>query len=900
MNDNKIKLKINEKSLKIVIGVAICSLAIILALNHGYISEFLFWVCSLIFGSIFTYIFAFIIFLYGLSFFINKKITFHNIRFLLIGLIMISIGVLIATTNSISYKNGDYLTFNNFVETLIDSMNLNEFPKVNVSKTGGFIGYLLVAILNSAMTDLGSKIFSSILIAIGTVFSLIRPLLQLIKSIKTDKKEIAFKQTDYNENKEELSLIDNISSSTNELFRDGNIDEPSLINEDKNLSTNVDTSKKTTNDDLSNNKNSYQFKINSDYKERNEFINKSTSKKIYENSGLEKVKFKLGESNDDNYETKSINDNNYVENNNINNDILGKSNYIQDSFGVNNTNFESETKSNELLNKIQEPKLTESVSNSINNEANIKVEFNDNDINNENPIINKKSNDTKQTIKYKPFKTVPSDYLEDRNSVEEEERNKLCAENRMSLINNILSDLKIKATIVGYTIGPSVTRYDLKTEASASINGIAKYMDDISVRLGGMDARFVPIVQGKTTSGIEIANEDRSLVNFKDVYMHLPLPKQGSLFIPFGKNISGSYINADLVDFPHMLVCGTTGSGKSIFMHSVILSLIMRNSPEDLRLVMVDPKRVEFSKYKEMPHLLCPIITEPTEASATLQKLVDEMEDRYTKFELTGVSNIKQFNQYATETHTEKLPYIIVIIDEFADLIESVKSVEKPVQRLGQKARAAGIHMIIATQRPSTDVITGSIKANLGTRVALLTSSTTDSMVILGEGGAEKLLGNGDMLVSCNLISKQEKPRVQGCFVDNMEIKRVVDYLKANYPLNYNDKFVGLLEKTRLEQNDLGVIHEVPQDEMYETVKQFIMESKAYCSISMIQREFNFGFNRSNKIFAQLKQEGIIDNTKNGNSNKGSKVLVHTSDYKEPTEGDENPGSYSQSSFEAK
>ena len=459
-------------------------------------------------------------------------------------------------------------------------------------------------------------------------------------------------------------------------------------------------------------------------------------------------------------------------------------------------------------------------------------------------------NKVKKHVKFVP---VPIELLADRSSEKDDQKNIEVCDARLEKINEILNDLKIGAKIVSYQIGPSVTRYDLQTERGVSINGFEKYISDISIRLGGLEARFVPLIQGKTTSGIEIANANRSLVNFKDVFTHLPQKKPGQFYIPFGKNISGDYIHADLAEFPHMLVCGTTGSGKSIFMHSVILSLIMRSSIEELRLIMIDPKKVEFTKYRDSPHLLCPVISEPTEASATLLRLADEMEERFDLFQEYDVSNIKQYNEYARENNLEPMYYIVLVVDEFADLIETCKTISQPIQRLGAKARAAGIHMIIATQRPSTDIITGSIKANLAIRVALMTSSVTDSVVALGEGGAEKLLGNGDMLVSCPLISKQEKVRVQGCFVDNNEIIRAVRFIKEKYPLDYNPKFLNLLEKTRLNTEDFGVIHPSNnEDERYEEIKRYIMENKENCSISMIQREFSFGYTRSMKIFKIL------------------------------------------------
>ena len=398
-------------------------------------------------------------------------------------------------------------------------------------------------------------------------------------------------------------------------------------------------------------------------------------------------------------------------------------------------------------------------------------------------------------------------------------------------------------------------------------------------------------MQGKSTSGIEIANAKVSLVNFKDCVEHLPKGDKYGLYIPFGQDISGNYISADLKEFPHLLVCGTTGSGKSIFMHSVIMSLIMRNAVDDLKIVMIDPKRVEFGKYKEMPHLLCPPINDSHKAYIALQKLCDEMDRRYEVFENCGVSNIKQYNQEALESGKDKMPYIVLICDEFADLMDTNRKCSEPVVRLGQKARASGIHMIIATQRPSTNVITGTIKANLPVRVALSCSSYTDSMTILGEGGAEKLLGNGDMLVSCSLISKQGFVRVQGSFVDNKEIRKTVEFLKENYPVKYDPEFLDLEEKTKSTAS-LEVIGQQKEDSynsVYEDIKKWVM-SQEYTSISKIQRTFSLGFPRAGKMFTRLEEEGIIEGEATAaNNSKGRRVLVHTP--QEPFVQSENPGS---------
>ena len=303
-----------------------------------------------------------------------------------------------------------------------------------------------------------------------------------------------------------------------------------------------------------------------------------------------------------------------------------------------------------------------------------------------------------------------------------------------------------------------------------------------------------------------------------------------------------------------------------------------------------------------MPHLLCPPINDSNKAYIALQKLVDVMEERYSLFEETGVSNIKQYNEEALDNGKDKMPYIVLICDEFADLMDTNRKCSEPVVRLGQKSRAAGIHMIIATQRPSTNVITGTIKANLPTRVALSCSSYTDSMTILGQGGAEKLLGNGDMLVMCSLISKAEFTRVQGCFVDNKEIKNVVTYLKENYETHYDPIFLDLEEKTKstLTADQFNEIRESANDDKYEQVKQWAMQEE-YASISKIVRNFGVGFPKAGKFFTRLEKEGIISNVNEPNNSKGRKVLIHNysnfNSNSEETPASQRGGSIEQSTF---
>lgn len=482
-----------------------------------------------------------------------------------------------------------------------------------------------------------------------------------------------------------------------------------------------------------------------------------------------------------------------------------------------------------------------------------------------------------------------------------QEQMKLECQSRAATINQALSDLGAGAQVVGYTIGPSVTRFDIQTDKDVSVASLGRYVQDISVRLNGVATRFEEVVRGKSTSGLEIANSTTTTVSLREMVEALPKGDKYNLYIPFGKSISGECISADLSEFPHLLVSGSTGSGKSIFMHGLIMSLLMRNRPEDLKLVVVDPKRVEMGKYKDIPHLLCPIIKEPSQAKVCFQKLIDEMERRYTLFELSGVSNIRQFNtEYAPEAGFAKLPFIVVVVDEYADLVDTCKDIGDGVVRLAQKARAAGIHLVIATQRPSVQVITGVIKANLPVRVALSVSSAVDSMTILGQGGAEDLAGHGDMLVDCSLVARNGFTRCQGCFVDNKEIKAVVDDIKAQQNVVYDPNFLDLVDHeaeakaaaAAAPQIDKAELKAKGDDDLYETIKTDIM-AQEYTSISRIQRSYGVGFPRAGKIFARLQSEGVVAlQPDTASSSKGCRVLIHDS-----TPAPENAGSSDQSTL---
>ena len=459
---------------------------------------------------------------------------------------------------------------------------------------------------------------------------------------------------------------------------------------------------------------------------------------------------------------------------------------------------------------------------------------------------------------------------------EQQELNRRVADERKELINTAFSDFGVGAQVEDYTVGPSVTRFNVKYNHNVSLRSVANMVGDIQIRLSGVNARFESIVEGQATSGLEIPNASVTTVAFKDVYEALPPVDKHPLAVAFGKNIKGDVIYADFDEFPHALVSGTTGSGKSIFVNSVIVSLIMRNSPDDLKLVLVDPKKVEMSRYKDMPHLLCPIITDAQEAKALMDKLCKEMEDRYALFSENGCSNIKEFNEDAPGLGLERLPYIMIFFDEYADMVDQCKEISMPVVSIAQKARACGIHLCIATQRPSTNVVTGVIKANLPTHVALMMASYTDSMTIIGEGGAEKLIGKGDMLVQSPLVSRIGCVRLQGCFIHRQEISRVVGYLKEHYETHYDEKFLNLEEEATQAANEYMNTpefkeHGNTEEERYQSIKEWVM-TQEFMSISRIQRECGVGFNRAGRFFLRLQSEGVVGNETEGN--KGCRVMV--------------------------
>ena len=421
----------------------------------------------------------------------------------------------------------------------------------------------------------------------------------------------------------------------------------------------------------------------------------------------------------------------------------------------------------------------------------------------------------------------------------------------------ILKTFGVNANVVDYSRGPSVTRYEIQPETGTRLSKITSLADDIKLNLAATDIRIEP-VPGKSTIGIEIPNEGRDAVLIRDLIESKELRGNSSkIAFAAGMDIAGNVVVGDIAKLPHMLVAGTTGSGKSVFTNSIIMSILFRAKPSDVRLIIVDPKVVEFGVYNGIPHLLQPVVTDAKLASSTLKWAVAEMSDRYKKFADLNVRDLKGYNekiQTLKESGLNKLPQIVIVIDELADLMMvAAKEVEESICRLAQLARAAGIHLIIATQRPSVDVVTGLIKANIPSRCALMVSSGTDSRTIIDTNGAEKLLGNGDMLFN---PSGYLKPvRLQGAFVSDAEVQRVVEFWKAQAGDDVYDESVGnyLSNPTTATAVDGGD----DKDDYFFEAARFVIE-KEKASTSMLQRVFKIGFNRAARIMDQLCEAGVI------------------------------------------
>lgn len=455
--------------------------------------------------------------------------------------------------------------------------------------------------------------------------------------------------------------------------------------------------------------------------------------------------------------------------------------------------------------------------------------------------------------------------------------NAASVEGNIVTLERVLKDFDIIAKVVEVNIGPTVTQYELELHAGTKVNKLLGIHREISLALAKKDVRIQAPIPGKSTVGIELPNEVTAMVSLREILETIPENKKNSkLLVALGKNIMGNTIYAEIDKTPHLLVAGATGSGKSVCINGMIASILMRTTPEEVRLVLVDPKKVELSVYNGCPHLLAPVVTDPKKASLALLKIVNEMEKRYEIFSDKSVKNIAGYNEMidkknqnlANDDKLKRMPYIVVIVDELADLmLVASKEVEDSIMRITQMARAAGIHLIIATQRPSTDVITGLIKANIPSRISFAVSSSIDSRTILDMMGAEKLLGKGDMLF---LPMGESAPlRIQGAFVSDEEIKRIVDYTISQQKAEYDEQLINLNATPKEINEDYGEKEEY-DDPLYNEIVEFVITT-GKASASLIQRKYRLGYNRAARIVDLLEERGIVGPS---NGSKPRDVLI--------------------------
>lgn len=457
------------------------------------------------------------------------------------------------------------------------------------------------------------------------------------------------------------------------------------------------------------------------------------------------------------------------------------------------------------------------------------------------------------------YQKPPINLLAPIKSVDQSQDKSLIQKNT-EVLESTFKSFGVHVIVKKAVLGPTVTRYEVQPAVGVKVSKIVNLADDLALALAAKDIRIEAPIPGKPLIGIEVPNRTTSAVSFKDVMLHQDSKaKDISLDVPLGKDVEGKVISADLRRMPHLLIAGSTGSGKSVAINTIITSILMKSYPEDVKLVLIDPKMVELSVYNGIPHLLIPVVTDAKLATNALRKTVKEMERRYQLFAAGGVRNITEYNQKVAENNAdktnsvmEKLPYIVVIVDELSDLMMVAgHDVEDAIVRLAQMARAAGIHMILATQRPSVDVITGLIKANVPSRISFAVSSGVDSRTILDQVGAEKLLGRGDMLFLPIGAAKPE--RVQGAFISVNEVEKIVSWIKEQQEAVYNEDMIP--SKNDSESQTDG--EDEPEDEFYDQAVALVRKQQS-ASVSMLQRRFRIGYNRAARIVDAMEAKGIV------------------------------------------
>ena len=464
------------------------------------------------------------------------------------------------------------------------------------------------------------------------------------------------------------------------------------------------------------------------------------------------------------------------------------------------------------------------------------------------PIIHTDKMQEAENLDYE----LPSSDLLEEPAHNSQQYEKSLIQKTVRTLEKTFQSFGVKARVTKVHVGPAVTKYEIYPEAGVKVSRIVSLHDDLALALAAQDIRIEAPIPGKSAVGIEVPNNEIAMVSLREV-LDVTAKQTSKLLFALGRDISGDAVVGELNKMPHLLIAGATGSGKSVCINGIITTILMRAKPHEVKMMMIDPKKVELNVYNGIPHLLAPVVTDPKKAAQALKKVVAEMERRYELFSETGTRNIEGYNEYikrnkdSEEEAVANLPYIIVLVDELADLMMvASKDVEDSITRLAQMARAAGIHLIIATQRPSVDVITGVIKANIPSRIAFSVSSQIDSRTILDMGGAEKLLGRGDMLYIP--VGKSKPIRVQGAFLSDDEVERVVNHCIEQQTVSYQEDMIPDEVSDTVEEVD---------DELYDDAVQLIVEMQT-ASVSMLQRRFRIGYTRAARLIDAMEDRGIV------------------------------------------
>ena len=826
-----------------IYGLIFICLGIIGFSNSSFlgIGSFICYIFVYVFG-VFSYFALGGLILLGLFLSIKGKWPKFRINFSNLGWIFIILfGTLVASISIDNLTLPTFLDIHNANMNAISSSNMhidgiNLIPHVY----GGFLGDLLAALFITGTGMVGAKIFSYIFLIFGIILVVRPPFVALylwMKQRRVSKMARAAEKRSKKEQEKIKQLKEGKVTSTKHVnpFEETKYEDhssgprPISAAKDKNQENDISLSKSTP---LSPMMTEYPYDL---YKERRSERNKNQKEEVAVEKNIDsKSAAEVFDGKDDKGDTEGEK----IERNKADGD---------------HSNF---------LRSIEKAGTSESK----NNEDDLLKRNDDNYYSS--MKIGKTSDSTGQTSDLEARYPLPSlDLLSTYSETRKDDINEKNAQRKIPIIDNVFKKFNIGAHVDSYTIGPSVTRFNIRRDNGVKISVFSSnnIQQEIAADLrGDMSVRIEAVVKGQSTSGVEVANEAPTLVSFKEC-MEQIVKSDNKLLIPFGENISSEVICASLDKLPHLLVSGTTGSGKSVFIHAIIMTLIMRNYPEELKLILIDPKQVEFARYRDIPHLYCPIISNINKAVTTLKKLVAEMERRYTILSRCEVNKIEEYNKMKLfHPEYENLPNLVCIIDEFADLMgQDAKNVDALTQRLTQKARAAGIYLIIATQRPSVKCITGTIKANIPARVALSLPTYTDSRTILDEGGAEVLIGKGDLLARIP-ASFKSTIRLQSAFVSNEEISSVVNYLRSQAMPVFNPNFLNI--DVSKESEDLVNSRHLSgyDDELYDEIKKYVMTSNI-ASTSDLQRRFSIGYGRAAAIFDALEDEGIVVTLKPSN-----------------------------------